>query len=451
MALFSGPNNTITTSDDVTKMAGQEFLNQEFLRLTAKNRDDPVNMYGQEFLKLDFFRMMARPDTVDGFYDTVRQITDSFGGDLSAGDVSELLDQIADALGRMEIDADDPALARKLNEIEGMARDMLVDGDPSLKDLDALADAIGSLANDVDDPKLAQKLNALEGKLRDAMSSVIDAKLDEVADALGQMEIDAEDPQMAKKLNELEGAVRELMGGGADAESIDRVADQIGEVALDADPDTAQKLNALEGKLRDMLDGYSSSAGGLTVEGDTVDTGRYEITAKDGELKIFDKETNTHVRAWGDPHLHTGDGDKAQFHEDNLTIDLRDGTKVTIVPTEKNSRGDAYIDRVAITRNDDAVIMTGFHDGEKGVSNTGVMDRAGIADSVDLNFDDGTVLRAGDEVDDLYFTDSSGRRAEEIKGTDPSQRHNEHMLDGRGGASLFGAEGVGRRYDRDDS
>ena len=53
--------------------------------------------------------------------------------------------------------------------------------------------------------------------------------------------------------------------------------------------------------------------GGLTTNGkNAIDTGRYLITFKDGEAAIFDKQTNTSVRAWGDPHLHTGDGDKAQ-------------------------------------------------------------------------------------------------------------------------------------------
>ena len=61
---------------------------------------------------------------------------------------------------------------------------------------------------------------------------------------------------------------------------------------------------------------------GLTRQGNSIDTGRYRISVRRGEVKIYDKQTNTWVRAWGDPHLHTSDGDKAQFHKDNLTIDL---------------------------------------------------------------------------------------------------------------------------------
>lgn len=169
---------------------------------------------------------------------------------------------------------------------------------------------------------------------------------------------------------------------------------------------------------------------GLVTNGsDTIDTGRYLISAKEGELKIYDKETNTWVKAFGDPHLHTSDGDKAQFHE-NLTIDLEDGTKITIQPTPKDAAGVAWLDKVAVTKGTQAVVMTGFSDGKAGVNMGNVLNNA---EHVDRQFADGTVLRAGRQVDDLTFA-SDGK---EIVGSDPTQRWGEHQLDGKGGVSRW--------------
>ncbi len=173
---------------------------------------------------------------------------------------------------------------------------------------------------------------------------------------------------------------------------------------------------------------------GLTTRGNTVDTGRYTITVEDGKAKIYDKETNTWVKAHGDPHLITSDGDKGQFHE-NLTIDLPDGTKVTIKTTEKDSRGISYIDAVAVMKGDEAVVINGVHDGKPGVE---VGDVLNNADAVDRMWDDGTVMRAGRQVDDLTFANGG----KELVGTDPNARWGEHNLDGKGGQSQYGVEGT---------
>jgi hypothetical protein len=169
--------------------------------------------------------------------------------------------------------------------------------------------------------------------------------------------------------------------------------------------------------------------GGLSSNGrDTVDTGRYLVNFNEGDVRVFDKQSNTWIRAWGDPHLHTSDGDKAQFH-DNLTIDLPDGAKMTFKTTEPDSRGIALIDSVAIMKGSEAVVVTGISDGESGVRIGNVLNNA---DSVDAAWADGTVLRAGQQIDDLTFA-ADGR---EILGSDPTQRFNEHMLDGKGGESI---------------
>lgn len=169
---------------------------------------------------------------------------------------------------------------------------------------------------------------------------------------------------------------------------------------------------------------------GLRTDGKQyIDTGRYLISAKEGEVKVFDKKTRTWVRAWGDPHLHTSDGDKAQFQKDNLTIDLEDGTKITIKVTKPNKDGISLIDAVAVMKGSQAVVVDGLSDGKPGVKVGNVLNNA---DALDAAWDDGTVLRAGHEVDDLTFA----RNGQEIVGTDPKARWGEHVLDGHGGVSV---------------
>jgi hypothetical protein len=83
----------------------------------------------------------------------------------------------------------------------------------------------------------------------------------------------------------------------------------------------------------------------------TVETDRYLISAsgnRDGELTIKDKLTGKSVTAWGDPHLET-DNDKADFSR-TFTLMLKDGTKITIDPTDIN--GASYLGKVTISTKD---------------------------------------------------------------------------------------------------
>lgn len=167
--------------------------------------------------------------------------------------------------------------------------------------------------------------------------------------------------------------------------------------------------------------------GGLRYLGNNqYETQRYLITVRPGEVEVFDKQTKTSVKAWGDPHVTTGDGDKMQFHKDNLTIDLKDGTKLTLKPTAPDANGVALIDSLAI--------MTPNGGGEL-VENISKQPTVGKHFDSSLELDrlwqDGTVLRAGAQVDDLFYA-SSGK---EIVGGDPSAKFGEHVLDGKGGKS----------------
>jgi hypothetical protein len=152
-----------------------------------------------------------------------------------------------------------------------------------------------------------------------------------------------------------------------------------------------------------------------------VDTGRYLITASENEVKIFDKQTNTWVKAFGDPHLHTSDGDKAQFHKNTVTINLPDGTKVSIKPTAPNAQGVSLIEKAVVTRGDEAVVFAGISDGQAGVTMDNYEKGGRLIDAANP---DGTVMFAGNQVDDLRFRDGY-----EIKGGNPNERWGEHNLD----------------------
>ena len=360
------------------------------------------------------------------------------------------LDGIADALGDLVNEADDQGVAADINELESDLRDVIANGGDDVEALEGIADRIGDLVNDIEDPELAAALNEIESDLRAEIDELTggdkDEQLDAVADALGDLVNDVDDQELAGKINDIETKLRRAIADGADNETLDAIADEIGDLVNDIDDqDLAGKLNDIETDLREIIAADTPSSGAtvddkpLTTEGNNViDTGNYRIEASKDRVRIQDKETGKWVEAWGDPHFRTSDGDKAQFHEENLTLDLPDGTKVTITPTEKNSRGLSYIDQVIVTKGDEAVVMSGIHDGK--INHTGVMDGEGVADGVDLSFEDGTVLEVGDELDDLFFTDENGDRTEELVGQDRTQRFNEWMLDGRGGASDLGAE-----------
>jgi hypothetical protein len=169
--------------------------------------------------------------------------------------------------------------------------------------------------------------------------------------------------------------------------------------------------------------GFRSSGGGASR---VIETERYRIEITRGVVKVFDKESNTHVRVWGDPHVHTSDGDKMQFQKDNLTLELKDGTKITIKPTAMRN-GVALVDSVLVLKgNQSAVVKNVSGTGDLGLSEAN--DKS-VARQLDLSWDDGTVLTAGEQVDDLF---AGGR---EYVGGDSSQNFGEHLLDGVGGRS----------------
>jgi hypothetical protein len=158
-----------------------------------------------------------------------------------------------------------------------------------------------------------------------------------------------------------------------------------------------------------------SSGEPFKVNGNTVDTGRYCITAsKDehGRLEVTDKQTGKKFKVWGDPHIETGDGDKTDFHRKAATFELPDGTKITIDPTD--GKGATFIEKVAITRGDQAVEMTGFQNGELKTEL-----KTGQGRALDQQYEDGTVLKTKNgEIDDLVLPNGQEITGNNIKDID---------------------------------
>jgi hypothetical protein len=157
--------------------------------------------------------------------------------------------------------------------------------------------------------------------------------------------------------------------------------------------------------------------GPMMVDSDTntVDTGSYTIHAsKDdgGTLTVTDNATGQNVKVWGDLHLETSDGDKTGFARQPATLKLPDGTKVTVTPTE--GEGATYIDKVTITRNNDAAQISGIHDGDL---HTKARPKEGNA--LDNATFDGTTLKAKDgNINDLVLADGTEIKDNNVQNID---------------------------------
>lgn len=173
---------------------------------------------------------------------------------------------------------------------------------------------------------------------------------------------------------------------------------------------------------------------GLSVSGNSVNTGEYTITAStndDGSLTITNNETHQSVEVWGDPHIKVNGQDTADFQNDDLNIQLQDGTVIHIQPTATNSDGKAHIAEVSITKGDQAVTMSG--DGSSGfvggVNTSGVTDDAAYQSAL-YNSPTATDITLGADGE-LYYNNANGSMGAEIT---PEANGGETDLDGaRGG------------------
>jgi len=177
----------------------------------------------------------------------------------------------------------------------------------------------------------------------------------------------------------------------------------------------------------------------ITRNGNKIRVGNYEIEITKDSVKVRDLKTGKTFHVWGDPHLHTGDGDRMSFTENNITINLPGGVKLTIVPTEKDANGASWIDRVGIIAGDEGIMIHDVH----GSPRFGQIRDAATVDATD---DDGLLLHTGAEIDDFF----SGDR--EFVGGDPNARWGEHDLDQLAQRGWLGSDNgnamSGDKYDR---
>ncbi len=185
-----------------------------------------------------------------------------------------------------------------------------------------------------------------------------------------------------------------------------------------------------------------SASGGLTVSGDSVNTGEYTITAStknDGSLTITNNVTHQSTEVWGDPHIKVNGQNIAQFQKDNLNIQLQDGTVIHIQPTATNSKGVSHIAQVSITRGNEAVTMggTGAKGFANGVTLSGVMND-GRYQSALYNTPTATDITLGADGD-LYYNNANGSMGREIT---PNAQGGQTDLDGAGGGLVGDPRGA---------
>jgi len=179
----------------------------------------------------------------------------------------------------------------------------------------------------------------------------------------------------------------------------------------------------------------------LTVNGNTIDTGRYQIngsnlytrppdggTADDGMVRVPDKVTNTFVDVFGDPHVYTSDGDRAEFQKDALETNLADGTQLQFKPTAVTSDGVSHIAALAVSRSGQTVVETGLYsaDGSAKVS-IGAVQQGGPATTEGFNDANATVLSSAPGGGLNILVNQAGVQL--------SSKTSQTMLDGMGGAA----------------
>lgn len=171
----------------------------------------------------------------------------------------------------------------------------------------------------------------------------------------------------------------------------------------------------------------ASATPDLQVSGNTIDTGRYLITASksyttgaaynyystnDGCVKVYDKQTDTYVQVFGDPHLETSSEVHGEFKQDGLVIDLADGTQVQVQPTAQNQYGDSHIHAVSVTKNNQTSFITGVYNETGNASDNEIKitaPKTGNAFQLDKTFDSysDTVLHVGSSLNDLHFANGT--------------------------------------------
>lgn len=139
----------------------------------------------------------------------------------------------------------------------------------------------------------------------------------------------------------------------------------------------------------------------LRREGNVIKSERYDIIVEKDKVRVYDRETDTWFEAWGDPHIGTSDDGRmlTDFHTGNVTVDLEDGTKITIKPTAVGANGKSWIDSIGVVNGKQGITVENIH-------GSGALEFGRVANNgseIDAAFEDGTVLYTAGEADDLYL------------------------------------------------
>jgi hypothetical protein len=227
----------------------------------------------------------------------------------------------------------------------------------------------------------------------------------------------ATDPNLKQQL--LQQAVAMLQGGGG------------GQPVATPQPVSAPAVAAPAPSQAAPSTGTTPS---LSVNGNSVNTGEYTITAStsdDGSLTITNNQTGQSTEVWGDPHIKVNGQDTADFQNDPLNIQLQDGTVVHIDPTAVNSSGVSHIGQVSITNGNQSVTMggSGPNGFSGGVTTSGVMNGEASYQNGLFNSPNATDITLGTDGN-LYYNNANGSMGSEITA---QAGGGETDLDGAGG------------------
>lgn len=101
-----------------------------------------------------------------------------------------------------------------------------------------------------------------------------------------------------------------------------------------------------------------------------IDLGNYVVSLDENcsEMWLLNKATGEKSRVWGDPHFDTnGDGKDDVDFTGTITMNLDDGTKITINTTPSAGNKDiTYSNRLTITNGHDSIVVSGLDELNKG-------------------------------------------------------------------------------------
>lgn len=188
--------------------------------------------------------------------------------------------------------------------------------------------------------------------------------------------------------------------GDADLSKLDpqeraQILQQIGFAALDGHISQVES-QAIIDTLNKAQDIKPTQSGNWEVKQDGgkahIDLGKYTLDLNEGnsEFILTNKETGEKTRIWGDPHMEV-DGKAVGDFYGTMTLNLEDGTKITIHTTPYNqNNGMTLSTELVITKGDQAMVVQGLDQNTLGDLKIGQVQHGGNA--VDYVNDDGVSI-----------------------------------------------------------